>query len=135
MAEQYGFYVSVRLPSGELCSSFRETVAEVKSDLAMFLGEIPAKNVVANMAKAGQQTSETEAVANIKAVFPEATVEAPVEAPAPQQESPAFESCSDMTATGPCGTLKDRWVPPGTSKAGKPYKGFYSCPNWKNHSK
>lgn len=135
MAEQYGFYVSVRLPSGELCSSFRETVAEVKSDLSMFLGELPAKNVISNMAKAGQVTNEHEAIANIKEVFPEATVEAPVEAPAPQQESPAFESCSEATPNGTCGTLKDRWVPPGTSKAGKPYKGFYSCPNWKNHTK
>jgi len=54
--------------------------------------------------------SDAEALENVVKAFPTAT--APTE---------NFKACER------CGTLKDKWVPPGTSKAGKPYAGFYSC--------
>ncbi len=51
--------------------------------------------------------------------------------PAPKTEIDAFNQSLDETAPlcSSCGQMK-KWIPPGTSKAtGKPYQGFWACPN------
>lgn len=127
MAEQYGVYVSLKKPSGELWSSFRETTAEVEKDIDLAFGEGSAKKVLDKLGVVGPATpaySDTpDAPEHVPAAAPQPAV-APTVTDIP---SDGFESCSD------CGTLKDVWKPPGVSKAGKPYSGFFSCPNWRNH--
>jgi len=58
-------------------------------------------------------------------------------APAPKNETPAGAGGSSESKAKPaceiCGTEKN-WKGPGVSKkTGKPYNGFWSCPNWKQH--
>lgn len=128
MAEQYGVYVSLRATTGELWSSFRESTAEVEKDIDLAFGEGAAKKILDKLGGSAPAAS-VPAVEAVRPADP-APVSAPVETTAPTLTdipSDGFEKCSD------CGTLKDVWKPPGVSKAGKAYSGFWSCPNWRNH--
>jgi len=144
----YGVYVSIRLPSGELFSVSRETVADLKQDLDVFLGT--ALLVVSNPSSLLRLTLSPAPRATVSAgTGPVGSTGTPGLAAAPQHTNPSdvealaninavlgvepeagqsFESCEK------CGTLKDKWVPGGTSqKTGKTYAGFWSCPNFRNH--
>jgi hypothetical protein len=133
MANEYGVYVSVRNSDGALLSSFRATWGEVRADLAEALGESAAEEIIDSLAgvKAVPKksslgsTAESIVIEQLDAEVMDDTAPAvPVVA---QDITPQFERCSV------CGGLKDKWVPPGTSKAGKPYPGFWGCSSLKNH--
>jgi len=62
----YGVYVSIRLPSGELFSVSRETVADLKQDLDVFLGDGASSRIQSKLASA----------VNTEAQAPRATVSA-----------------------------------------------------------
>jgi hypothetical protein len=126
MADQdYGVYWSIKTMDGHLFSSFRATVAEVVDDIQVAFGEDFAKSSLQRIRLAGTPTqvgfkppSSLPVAEQLKMEF-NAT---PAEETATSTES--FESCKK------CGSLKDRWVPPGTSqKTGKKYSGFWGCSN------
>lgn len=132
MPDDHGVYFSYRLPSGELFSSSRETVAELLGDVELFFGETTAKNLQSRMVReADNGIPKFEGTRN----------EAPVagkeankvdfggaEVSTDDFPEGGFEEC-DV-----CGTVKDKWNPPGTSKrTGKTYPGFFGCPNFRNH--
>lgn len=145
MSDQgYGVYVSIRLPSGELFSVSRETVADLKQDLDVFLGDGSSNRIQAKLAKAVMAEGAVVATSAGSAGRGPVAGTPSLNDDAPQSDAEALENVVKAfpTATAPtenfkacerCGTLKDKWVPPGTSKAGKPYAGFYSCPNYRNH--
>lgn len=133
MAEQYGVYVSIRATSGELWSSFRETTAEVEKDINLAFGEGSAKKVLDKLV--GSASVVADPTPSVPTADPPRVAASTAPASPPVETSPTlsdipndgFEKCGD------CGTLKDVWKPPGVSKAGKAYSGFWSCPNWRNH--
>lgn len=137
MAETtYGVYVSIRTPEGLLWSSSRAEWVEVEKDLDAAFGEGFGRSLIDSLRKIHQQAevipfprqqpSEAQALETVQRELG-ATPE-PASAPEPQpQQQPQFEVCNI------CGTLKDKWNPPGVSKSGKRYPGFFGCPNFRNH--
>jgi hypothetical protein len=144
MADQpYGVYVSLRTQEGALISVMRAEPAEVASDLDVLFGEGFSADLFKRVAAAyGNQqvavlaspspsptppaatpaaASDEEALEMVKEALGASEV---TEAAAPAQQ---FEPCKI------CGTPKTQWVPPGVSKTGRKYAGFYGCPNIKNH--
>ena len=139
----YGVYVSVRNVDGALWSSNRAEWAETLTDLNTAFGQEFADALIASLKKGlvkvvapapvaklpvavPDEGVALENVASILGVEPDEDAEqgGPLEDAAPQ-----FEACNI------CGTPKTDWKPPGVSKAGKKYAGFFGCPNWRNHPK
>jgi len=126
MAENhYGVYVSLRTPGGLLWSSSRETWVEVQADVQDAFGEEYldsfVKQVLGEPVATSSLGSVTESQA-VAAVQEQLGAEQDGDSPTPQ-----FEKC-DI-----CGGIKDQWKPPGISKAGKSYPGFFGCSNFANH--
>jgi hypothetical protein len=143
MAEgSYGVYVSIRRPTGELVSINRETVGQVEDDLKEILGEDNGfwkrfADVEVNVGT-GSDSVQDGGAGSQAPVAPASSLDArppagpsPSAAPAPGLDDlpPAgFESCEK------CGTLKDKWNPPGHStRTNRDYPGFWGCPNFRNH--
>lgn len=122
----YGFYVSFRLPSGELFSSNRETVDEVRADIERVLGDEAGATFFERFAK-----REAAPVVVAPSPVPSNSGSAPAgpttNPTVDDMPADGFETCRD------CGSLKDDWKPGGISQAGKPYAGFFGCPNWRSH--
>ena len=123
----YGFYVSFRLPSGELFSSNRETVDEVRADIERVLGDEEGATFFDRFAK--REAPVPVAVSTVPQSNPSTTGNPTTSSNPTVDDMPAdgFETCRD------CGSLKDDWKPGGISQAGKPYAGFFGCPNWRSH--
>jgi hypothetical protein len=123
----YGVYVSIRRPTGELVSINRASLDEVRADLEGILGE-DADDFFKKFA-----TPELESP-----IVPSPAPDLPsgsTGGSGPVASTPAI-GVDDLPADGfekceKCGTLKDKWVPPGFSeKKQKPYAGFWTCPAW-----
>ena len=133
MENSYGVYASFKLPSGELVSVNRETVAEVEEDVDLLFGSGKFKTILQKLGRTAtpetvQPQPQDPPVGDISSFPSESNGVSPIQQNPTMDDVPqSFEVCGD------CGTMKDIWKPPGISKAGKSYSGFWSCPNWKNH--
>lgn len=140
----YGVYVSIRNTDGGLFSSSRATWAEIEADLqeafggefapaltASLRGGVVKAEAVATVVQLpvpSPMPSEAQAMAAAEAILaPAAPVVQTVEQAGQAEQAGQFEPCEK------CGAPKDQWKPPGVSKAGKKYPGFFGCPNWRNH--
>jgi len=145
----YGVYVSIRLPSGELFSVSRETVADLKQDLDVFLGDGASSRIQSKLASAVNTEPQAPRATVSAGSGPVGSAGTPGLAGAAQPSNPSDvealaninavlgvepEAGQSFEACEKCGGLKDKWVPGGTSqKTGKTYAGFWSCPNFRNH--
>lgn len=142
MSESSGVYVRVQNTDGVLWSSSRDDWAEVIADLDSAFGPEYREWLITSLtgtAKPRQATvhapapapapapvapptlapAEAEAMAAVEEVFGAVAVE--------DEPQGQFESCEV------CGHPKDKWNPPGISRNGKKYPGFFGCANFRNH--
>lgn len=142
----YGVYVRIQNMDGALWSSNREEWAQTRQDLEVAFGDDFAKALVDSIrkvfVKGGSNVVQLPVPINAPAVQVEVNEEAamaaaveafgigeyaPASAEVEDQGQAQFEPC-DI-----CRTPKTEWRPPGVSKAGKKYPGFFGCPNFRNH--
>lgn len=144
----YGVYVRIQNMDGALWSSSREEWALTRTDLETAFGEEFTNALVDSLRKVFVKGQSN-------------VVQLPVAAPAHPSAAPAIEvgvdeaaamalatealgvqeyesaeaedSPGQFEACEKCGQPKTEWKPPGVSKAGKKYPGFFGCPNFRNH--
>jgi hypothetical protein len=130
MAEpEIGAGISWKLKDGTMIWVKRADWAEVVEDIRIIKGETYLKSLEAEL-RSGASTSPVATPVQGN----------PAPAPTPSEEPLTPEAVAQALGGGEvsaetfqvcpaCGALKDKWVPPGTSKrTGKAYKGFYGCP-------
>lgn len=107
-----GIWLTVQTPNGFKVSVGRSEPAEAIKDLRALLGDAKVDSLLASM---GGQVDNPNA-----GPFQQTPAESPPVQPTPDGDLQEFETCK-------CGQLKNRWVAPGISKAGKQFRGFWGC--------
>jgi len=125
MAEpEIGAGISWKLKDGTMIWVKRADWAEVVEDIRVIKGESYLIGLEAELRSVGgaaaQGTGTPSAPPPAAPLTPEQVAE---------QLGGGEVSAETFVVCPACGSLKDKWVPPGTSKrTGKAYKGFYGCP-------
>lgn len=120
MDNGFGVYFSIKTPGGLLMAITREEWALVEQDLRAIFGEERVNKMLADLGGVENIINQVTIPDGVAALEAEGLVD---ETSQQMPEGNDFEKCSK------CGSLKDRWVPPGVSKAGKKYSGFWGCSN------
>ena len=129
MAEpEIGAGISWKLPDGTMIWVKRADWAEVVEDIRIIKGEAYLTQLETTLRGGGGSPSVTSAFTT-----PATPASVPAQVMTPEavaEQLGGGEVSQDTFVVCPaCGSLKDKWVAPGTSKrTGKAYKGFYGCP-------
>lgn len=141
----YGVYVSIRNQDGALWSSNRSEWAEVAADVEAAFGSGAFEALVASIKKPFASVAPAPVLSVVPQVTEQVSDEPVDEAAimaeaerilnAPQPTEPVVQMTQQFEACDICGGPKDAWRPPGVSKNGKKYPGFFGCGNFQNHPK
>lgn len=117
--------INVKTPAGTLFNIYATNVAEAKE-----ITEAVIEDLVNSVAALEQAFAAASTVASHAPVAPRQPVSAEaVAGPAAQDGNPAAQPGGGAPeGTHLCEHGEPmKFIPPGISKAGKPYKGFYAC--------